>query len=417
MNKTIIFTEARGAHIRPQGCGDYQPAMYNIVQAYMIAADLIKKGKDPYIRLLIDLGLSPEEYSPTDKFIRERLNRDRIIYDFRERHGLEYGVYSKFDSSNTNSAAYRNVLKVKDGEDFDLSDEEVELAKAVMNTNQNSYRDFECAWIKKFLANEDFLIRTIEIDPITAQKLLSNTKIKTYPNTNTTRKLDPIEKDYTKAYVDYIEKYHREITKRFLNEPRDKNIFDNVDNFLRTIGITGHKTVDTREKFCIQLPIDGHITSYFTTKVRNGRFILKRMDRLGLEKEETVMSSWDFIELLSRGMDFATSYPLSLARQIIDRPLVEYISPQMIKVDEAIDEIYIVAERASISNPKWDYMHTEIAQHVGNMLKRKVTPISYPSEKIINPDENGRKRNPRDVGKEIWDKLKDMEIPGIFINI
>ena len=67
--KALILVEARGAFFRPEGSGDYQPALYNSIQAYRLASDLMQTGVDPHLRLIVDNGLSPEEYSPTGKFI------------------------------------------------------------------------------------------------------------------------------------------------------------------------------------------------------------------------------------------------------------------------------------------------------------------------------------------------------------
>ena len=125
----IIATEGRGAFFRPYGSGDYQPALYNFVQSIAVMDYLLEQGKNPYLKIVMDLGTSPEEYSPTGKFLKDRNSREEVIEDFRNMHSILYDSLSPLDKTQTNSALYRLIGVVRNGNEHDFSVEEYQLAK------------------------------------------------------------------------------------------------------------------------------------------------------------------------------------------------------------------------------------------------------------------------------------------------
>ncbi len=429
--KALILVEARGAFFRPEGCGDYQPGLYNCIQAYKLARDLSERGVDPHLRFIVDSGLSPEEYSPTGKFLADRKgDRRAIVQDMRERHGIVYGVHDFLDPNETNSATYRIVSEVRDGSGFDLSDEETALARESIG---RPYSNFEVRWWQKFIVNADFLERFLEFEREAAERLVNQTTFATYPNCNKTNRIlgsdRAMDRDYINAVVDLLYGHFADQRSRFISgvslssekKGREPNGFETrMDRFLTAIGIDENKLDKVRGQISLQVPINGHLTSYFDVRVRDGSVKMKPRDRLGLRGEEQQIGFEQFLKILTSGTPYVTSYPFTLARQMVDSQLIEYQpangeAPKLI-VDPTVESVYLVAERADPEKPEWDSMHMAVVDQLKRMFNQsQVKILSYPTDRLINPDVEGRRKNPRELGRQIMEKISDMEIPGVVI--
>ncbi len=407
--KALILVEARGAFFRPEGVGDYQPAAYNSIQAIELSRRLMEEGIDPHLTFIIDNGLSPEEYSLTDKFVSDRgSNRSRIISDFRERHGIVYGTAPFLDPTQTNSSAYRFIADVKDSKDHDLSLEEVDLARQLIGI---PYSDFEVSWWRHFILNSNFL-RRFGFSQEKTDKLVHQTIFATNPTKVDYRNLPPIERDYINSVLDLLRSYISGVTDTA-----------KVDNFLKAIGVSQRRLKDRRYQLYVKFPVNGHLTSSFDFNMigAEGGIKIRQKDRLGLVADEKVLSFEELVSVLISTAYRVTSYPLTFAQQLIDERLIRYaplkdVGPR-IDVDPTIEFVYFVAEDADPQNPNWDRMHLGLISQLENIFKpRKVTAISYPTDRLVDPDIEGRRRNPRDTGIIIWEKIKDLEVPGVIVN-
>jgi hypothetical protein len=436
--KSLILVEGRGAFFRPEGCGDYQPAMYNVPQALRVAYDEIKRGRKPHVRVVIDAGLSPEEYSPTTQFLnRYKRDRDRIVKAMRDGHGITWkpAEQYKLDRLQTNSAAYLVVDNVHDGRD--ISPEEISLFRDMTGI---SYSRAEVMWWKKFILNPKFLCEMLNIPNSDAARILDGVTYATYPNPNTTKNLVDIEKDYIDAYIALIQSYWTTLCSRFsrghglksddFRKDVGKDGYKRLNAFLEAIGIDKSSLKEERQSLSFKFPVDGHITSYFDCRLAandpdGDAILIQQQDRLGFSGDRIEIPLESFVRRLSDGIPYVISYPLGLARQMVDRNLVHYHpaynSGPAIAMDDNVDRVFLVAERASPDNPVLDKMHGDIVDQIKRMLGldrmpgKGMTVLAYPSDRLMNPDEEGKRRRPDEIALDVWNRIKDYEIPGVLI--
>ena len=425
--KALILVEARGAFFRPEGSGDYQPALYNLMQAYRLARDLDNRAIEPHIKLVMDMGLSPEEYSPTGRFLADRTDRTVAMGDFRERHAVVYGSAEFLDPIQTNSAIYRTILDVRNGRDSDLSDEEVDLARSLVG---KPYVKLEIAWLRQFVLNPDFLVGCLGFQKEQAERVLAQTKFSIYPNNNNTTFPNPLERDYIDAQVAAMQAHYSGISSSFRemvpsgSERTGEKIREGRKELKELLSVIG--ATDFDGQICFQFPVNRHLTSYFDSRLDEGDLVIRRQDKLGLRAEERRIGLKELIRMWEVGSDFVVCYPLGLAHQIIDKTagkntLVNYVPRNRggpgLNIDPLLKEVYLVAERADPETPVWDEMHAAVVRQIESIFKgREVTVLSYPTNRLINPDKEGRRANPRDTLKTVWDRLEDMEVPGVVIN-
>ena len=239
-----------------------------------------------------------------------------------------------------------------------------------------------------------------------------------------------MERDYIDAQVAAMQAHYNGISSSFRelvpvgSERTGEKIREGRKELKELLSVIG--ATDFDGQICFQFPVNRHLTSYFDSRLDGGDLVIRRQDRLGLRAEERRIGLKELIKMWEVGSDFVVCYPLGLANQITDKTtgknvLVNYVprnkgGPRL-DVDPSLKEVYLVAERADPENPVWDEMHAVVVRQMENIFKgREVTVLSYPTNRLINPDKEGRRANPRETLRTVWERLQDMEVPGVVIN-